>query len=221
MILRQSGIVGVVIAGAALAAAGVAAQVDLSKVARLRSPATLTEQAPATFRANFDTTKGAFVVEVTRDWAPLGADRFYNLVKNGFYDEVRFFRVIPGFMAQFGLHGNPAVNKAWSNQVMKDDPVKQGNQRGYVTFAHRGPNTRTTQLFINFRDNGASLNKQGFAAFGQIVSGMDVVDKLHSGYGEIYDRRDFELSRFESEGNAYLAKQFPQLDYIKSATIAK
>ena len=116
-------------------------------------PPVLTEQAPATFKANFDTSKGAFVIQVHRDWAPLGADRFYNLVKNGFYDDVRFFRVIPSFMAQFGIHGNPAVAKAWRGAQIKDDPVKQSNKRGYVTFATGGPNTRTTQVFINFGDN--------------------------------------------------------------------
>jgi peptidyl-prolyl cis-trans isomerase A (cyclophilin A) len=152
---------------------------------------------------------------VHRDWAPLGADRFYNLVKNGFYDDVRFFRVIPNFMAQFGMNGNPAVQKAWKNATLKDDPVKQGSRRGYVVFAHRGPNTRTTQLFINYRDNSASLNSQGFAAFGEVVSGMNVVDSIYSGYGE-----DPEQSLIDAQGNAYLQKQFPKLDYIKTATIA-
>ena len=135
------------------------------------------------FKANFDTSKGTFVIEVHRDWAPIGADRFYNLVKNGFYDDVRFFRVIPGFMAQFGIHGTPAVAKLWRPRAIKDDPVKQSNKRGYVTFATAGPNTRTTQLFINFGDN-AALDKQGFAPFGQVVTGMDVVDKIYNGYGE-------------------------------------
>jgi peptidyl-prolyl cis-trans isomerase A (cyclophilin A) len=196
-------------------------QPDLGKVAKLRTPATLTEQAPATFKANFDTSKGAFVIEVHRDWAPIGADRFYNLVKNGFYDDVRFFRVIPGFMAQFGIHGNPSVASAWRGAQIKDDPVKQGNKRGYVTFATGGPNTRTTQLFINFGDN-SSLDKTGFAAFGQVVSGMDVVDKIYSGYGEgAPGGKGPEQGRTQAEGNAYLNKDFPKLDYIKTATIAK
>src|ERR1700752_1195976 len=115
----------------------------------LANPAGLTEQAPATYKVKFDTSKGQFVVEITRAWAPKGADRFYNLVKNGFYDNVRFFRVISGFMVQFGIHGNPAVQAAWANAVIPDDPVRQGNQRGFVVFASRGPDTRTTQLFIN------------------------------------------------------------------------
>ena len=200
------------------AAAEAAGQVDLAK---LRNPAALAEQAPATFKANFDTTRGAFVIEVHRDWAPIGADRFYNLVKNGFYNDVRFFRVISGFMAQFGMHGTPAVQQAWQTARLKDDPVKQGSKRGYVVFAHAGPNSRTTQLFINFSDNSRSLDSQGFASFGQVTSGMDVVDKLHSGYGDGAPRgKGPEQGRIVAEGNAYLAKDFPNLDYIKSATIA-
>jgi peptidyl-prolyl cis-trans isomerase A (cyclophilin A) len=201
----------------AVASAGVTAQ-DAN---RLRFPEAFTEQAPATFRANFDTTKGTFVIEVHRDWAPIGADRFYNLVKGGFYNDVRFFRVISGFMAQFGMHGTPEVQRNWQGARLRDDPVKQGNSRGRIVFAHAGPNSRTTQVFINFRDNSASLNSQGFAAFGEVVSGMDVVDKLHSGYGDGPPQgRGPSQQRIATEGNAYLAKEFPQLDYIKSATIA-
>jgi peptidyl-prolyl cis-trans isomerase A (cyclophilin A) len=188
--------------------------------AALMSPAKLTEQAPATFRANFDTSKGTFVIEVNREWAPRGADRFYNLVKNGFYNDVRFFRVIAGFMGQFGIHGTPSIQAAWRNAQIQDDPVRQSNMRGYVTFATAGPNTRTTQLFINLANN-AALDKQGFAAFGQVVTGMDVVDQIYSGYGEGAPRgKGPDQSRIQSEGNAYLNKEFPRLDYIKSATIA-
>jgi peptidyl-prolyl cis-trans isomerase A (cyclophilin A) len=205
--------------GALVVAVSVAlgAQADKSK---LTNPSALTEQAPATFKANFVTTQGTFVITVTRSWAPIGADRFYNLVKNGFFDDIRFFRVVPGFMAQFGIHGTPAVSAAWQGARLKDDPVTKSNTRGMVTFATAGPNTRTTQLFINFGNN-ASLDKQGFAPFGEVTSGMDVVDKLFSGYGEIYKRSEFELPRYMSEGNAYMSKQFPKMDYIKSATIAK
>lgn len=214
----------IVIGVAALALAGtvaLAGQADLAKVAKLRNPAALTEQAPATFKANFETSKGTFVVEVQREWAPIGADRFYNLVANGFFDELRFFRVIEGFMAQFGIHGNPTVQSAWRNAQIKDDPVKQSNKRGYVVFATAGPNTRTTQLFINFGDN-TGLDKQGFAPFGQVVSGMDVVDKIYNGYGEGAPRgRGPDQGRIQMEGNAYLNKEFPRLDFIKSATIAK
>ncbi len=183
------------------------------KSAKLRNPATLTEQAPATYKVKFETSKGVFVVEVHRDWAPLGADRFYNLVKNGFYDDVRFFRVVPKFMVQFGIHGTPAVGTAWENARIKDDPVRESNKRGYVSFATAGPNTRTTQVFINFGDN-AGLDRQGFAPFGRVTSGMDVVDQIASEYGEKPDQRSIR-----SEGNTYLNKEFPRLDYIKTATI--
>ena len=203
--------------GVALVAASVFAQgsgVDLSK-AKLRTPAQLTEQAPEKFKAKFDTSKGAFVVEVHRDWAPKGADRFYNLVKNGFFDDTRFFRVVPDFMVQFGLNGDPNIQKSWSNASIPDDPKKQSNKKGYITFATRGANTRTTQLFINFKDN-AGLDRQGFAPFGEVVSGMDVVEKINSQYGE----RPVQGS-IQTEGNAYLNKEFPKLDYIKKATIEK
>lgn len=208
-------------AGLMLASAVVlSGQADDAKLRKLRFPAALTEQAPATFKANFDTSKGMFTIDVHRDWAPNGADRFYNLVKYGFYDDVRFFRVIDGFMAQFGIHGNPQIMSAWRSAQIKDDPVKQSNKRGYVVFATAGPNTRTTQLFINFGDNG-SLDRQGFAPFGTVSKGMDVVDKIYSGYGEGAPRgRGPEQGRLQSEGNAYLAKEFPKLDYIKTATIA-
>ena len=198
--------------------AGLLAQTDRSK---LRNPLALNEQAPATFKANFDTSKGTFVIDVHRDWAPQGADRFYNLVKNGFYDDVRFFRVISGFMAQFGIHGDPALASAWRSAQIKDDPVKQSNKRGFVTFATAGPNTRTTQLFINFGDN-AALDKQGFSPFGQVTTGMDVVDKIYNGYGEGAPRgKGPDQGRVQSEGNTYLTKEFPRLDYIKAATIGK
>ncbi|OLC42833.1 MAG: peptidylprolyl isomerase [Acidobacteria bacterium 13_1_40CM_65_14] len=181
----------------------------------MRTPAQLTEQAPEKFKAKFDTSKGAFVVEVHRDWAPKGADRFYNLVKNGFFDDTRFFRVVPDFMVQFGLNGDPNIQKNWANANIPDDPVKQSNKKGYITFATRGANTRTTQLFINFKDN-AGLDRQGFAPFGEVVSGMDVVEKINSQYGE----RPVQGS-IQTEGNAYLNKEFPKLDYIKKATIEK
>jgi peptidyl-prolyl cis-trans isomerase A (cyclophilin A) len=187
----------------------------------LKNPATLTEKAPDTFKVNVDTTKGAFVIEVTRAWAPNGADRFYNLVKNGFYDQVRFFRVIGGFMAQFGIHGDPVISAAWRSARIPDDPVKQSNKRGYVTFATAGPGTRTTQLFINLADN-RGLDAQGFAPIGRVVSGMNVVEKLYSGYGEgAPSGRGPEQGRLQTEGNAYLEKSFPKLDYIKTASIAK
>lgn len=179
------------------------------------------ETAPASYKVKFDTTKGPFVVQVTRDWAPLGADRFYNLVKSGFYDDVRFFRVVSGFMVQFGINGNPSVMAGWRDRPVKDDPVKQSNKRGYITFAMAGPNTRTSQVFINFVDN-TNLDQMGFAPFGRVISGMDVVDKLNAEYGEGAPRgRGPDQSRMQREGNAYLAKEFSRLDYIKKATIER
>jgi len=187
----------------------------------LANPAALTEQAPASYKVKFDTTKGRFVVQVSRAWAPLGADRFYNLVKNGFYDNVRFFRVISGFMVQFGINGDPKVMAAWRAAPLKDDPVAQSNKRGTITFATAGPNTRTSQVFINFSDN-SQLDGMGFAPFGRVVSGMDVVDKLNAEYGEGAPRgRGPDQSRMQREGNAYLTANFPRLDYIKKATIEK
>ena len=148
----------------------------------LKNPASLNEKAPATYKVRLDTSAGPVVIEVHRDWAPLGADRFYNLVKNGFYDNVRFFRVIPGFMAQGGMHGDPAIQALWGRNNINDDPVKQSNKRGYVTFAKTAaPNSRSTQIFINYADN-SSLDPQGFAPFGQVISGMEAVDKFES-YG--------------------------------------
>jgi cyclophilin family peptidyl-prolyl cis-trans isomerase len=189
--------------------------------ASLQTPAALTEKAPDTFKVNVDTSQGAFVVEVTRAWAPNGADRFYNLVKNGFFDNVRFFRVVGGFMAQFGIHGDPGISAVWRNARIPDDPVKQSNKRGYITFATAGPGTRTTQVFINLVDNG-TLDAQGFAAFGRVVSGMKVVDKLYDGYGEgAPSGRGPDQRRVQMEGNAYLEKSFPKLDYIKTASIAE
>jgi peptidyl-prolyl cis-trans isomerase A (cyclophilin A) len=150
---------------------------------------------------------------VHRAWAPKGADRFYNLVKNGFYDGCRFFRVVPGFMVQFGINGNPAIQSNWRNANITDDPVKESNKRGYVTFATGGPNTRTTQVFINFQNN-AGLDRQGFAPFGEVVTGMDVVDKINAQY-----REQPNQAQIQAQGNAYLNKSFPKLDYVKTATI--
>ena len=192
-----------------------------SQSANLASPAALREQAPPVYKAKFDTTKGVFVIEVTREWAPQGADRFYNLVKNGFYDNARFFRVISNFMVQFGINGDPAVAAAWRPARIPDDATKESNKRGYVTFATAGPNTRTTQVFINFKDN-SFLDGQGFAPFGQVITGMDVVDKFYAAYGEgAPSGIGPNQQRVQSEGNAYLTKDFPKLDFIKKATIAK
>jgi peptidyl-prolyl cis-trans isomerase A (cyclophilin A) len=187
----------------------------------LANPAALTEQAPASYKVKFDTTKGAFVIQVTRAWAPNGADRFYNLVKNGFYDDVRFFRVISGFMVQFGINGDPQLSARWRQAQIKDDPVTQSNKRGMITFATAGPNTRTTQVFINFADN-TNLDGMGFAPFGRIASGMNVVDAINAEYGEGAPRgRGPDQGKLQNEGNAYLAREFARMDYIKKATIEK
>lgn len=187
---------------------------------KLLDPSKLTAKAPDLFTVRFDTSKGPIDIEVHRDWAPKGADRFYNLVKNGFYDGARFYRVIPGFMAQFGFNGDPAVNAAWQTASIGDDPVKGTNTRGMVSFAMRGPDTRTTQLFINYADQNARLDGMGFSPFGKVVAGMEAADALYGGYGEgAPSGRGPDQGRISAEGNKYLNKDFPQLDYIKTAKI--
>jgi peptidyl-prolyl cis-trans isomerase A (cyclophilin A) len=176
-------------------------------------------QAPDSFRARFETSAGDFVIAVQRRWAPRGADRFYNLTRSGYYDGARFFRVVSGFMVQFGIHGDPPVAAAWREQRIPDDPVRRTNLRGMVSFATAGPGTRTTQVFINFGSNDR-LDAMGFAPFGQVVEGMDIVDRLYAGYGEGAPRgRGPDQSRIQTEGNAYLARAFPRLDYVKRAGI--
>ncbi len=193
----------------------------LAQSPNLANPAALTEQAPASYKVKFDTTKGAFVVQVNRAWAPNGADRFYNLVKNGFYDNVRFFRVISGFMVQFGINGDPQLSARWRAASIQDDPVTQHNTRGMITFATAGPNTRTTQVFINFADN-SQLDSMGFAPFGKVVTGMNVVDAINAEYGEGAPRgRGPDQGKLQSQGNAYLAREFSRMDYVKKATIEK
>jgi peptidyl-prolyl cis-trans isomerase A (cyclophilin A) len=188
----------------------------------LKNPAALKETAPAVYNAKFETSAGAFVVEAHRDWAPLGADRFYNLVKNGFYDNCRFFRVLANFMAQFGINGDPAVMSAWRGATIGIDPVKESNKRGYITYAMgRTPDTRTTQVFINYKDN-SFLDSQGFAPFGKITSGMDVVERLYAEYGEgAPNGKGPDQGRVQMEGNVYLTKDFAKLDYVRKATIEK
>jgi peptidyl-prolyl cis-trans isomerase A (cyclophilin A) len=203
--------------GSALA---VAVSVSLSPVSaatpeKLKDPSKLAEKAPATFKAKFDTTEGEFVIEVHREWAPHGADRFYNLVKSGYYDGVKFFRVVPGFVVQFGIHGDPAIAMKWLKSTVPDDKVVESNKKGYVTFAKGGPDSRSVQVFINFRDN-VNLDAQGFPPFGKVISGMDVVEKLYDGYGD--NLRNLQ-GRIADEGNAFLEKNYPELDGIKKATI--
>ncbi|MCK4303066.1 MAG: peptidylprolyl isomerase [Candidatus Eisenbacteria sp.] len=179
------------------------------------------QQAPKVFRAKFETSQGDFIFEVHRDWSPNGADRFYNLVRNGFYNECRFFRIIDNFMAQIGISGDPKLAALWRTAQIPDDPVKESNKRGYVSFATSGPNTRTTQFFINFKDN-SRLDGMGFSPFGKVIEGMDVVDDLYAGYGEGAPRgRGPEQGRIQKEGNTYLKKEFPKLDYVEKAIIVE
>jgi peptidyl-prolyl cis-trans isomerase A (cyclophilin A) len=185
----------------------------------LLQPETLRAKAPAEYEVKFVTTAGDFTVKVTRAWAPNGADRFYNLVRHHFYDGAAFFRVLPGFMAQFGLSAYPEVSKVWENATIKDDPIVQSNHRGFVSFATAGPNTRTTQAFINYGNNEA-LDKSGFSAFAVVTDGMEVVDKLYNGYGEgAPDGHGPSQDLIGSRGRAYLEKNFPKLDSIRSATL--
>jgi peptidyl-prolyl cis-trans isomerase A (cyclophilin A) len=186
----------------------------------LLAPEKAAEKAPDVYKARFSTTKGDFVVEVNRAWAPNGADRFYSLVKVGYFNDVAFFRAIQGFMVQFGIHGRPEVSARWREARIPDDPaVGQSNARGMVTFATAGPNTRTTQIFINYGNN-AMLDGMGFTPFGKVLSGMEALDALHKGYGDGPPQGiGPDQGRFQAQGNAYLKAEYPQLDYIKTATL--
>ena len=186
----------------------------------LLDPKVATEEAPARFRAKFETTRGAFVVEVERAWAPVGADRFFNLVRCGFFDGASFFRVVPGFVAQFGLSGDSRVNGAWADATIPDDPAKESNRAGTIAFAKTDvPHSRTTQVFLNLADN-ARLDPMGFAPFGRVVEGMDVVQKLYDGYGDTAPRGEGpDAQAIASLGDAYLKREFPKLDAIERATV--
>jgi peptidyl-prolyl cis-trans isomerase A (cyclophilin A) len=174
---------------------------------------------PDQYRVKLDTSKGPVMIEVTRDWAPRGADRFYELVKSGFYDEARFYRVVPKFVVQFGVNKDPKVSALWSQLKIVDDPVKQSNKRGMVSFATDGPNTRTTQLFINLADN-PNLDGRRFAPFGKVVEGMETVDNFYKVYGEMPPRGNGpDGNKIEAMGNEYLQRNFPRLDYIKTARV--
>ncbi|MDE2676398.1 MAG: peptidylprolyl isomerase [Gemmatimonadota bacterium] len=187
----------------------------------LLTPDSLTATAPDVFQARFETTKGDFVIEVHREWSPNGADRFYNLVVNGFYDDVRFFRVIAGFVAQFGIHGDPEVSAAWRGKTIADDPVTQSNTRGFVTYAMGGPDTRTTQIFINYGDN-SRLDEMGFSPFGQVIEGMEVADAIYSGYGDFQPRGNApDGASMQTRGNEYLRADYPNLDFVRRARIVQ
>jgi len=175
------------------------------------------QQAPDKYRVKVETTQGDFVISVDRKLAPFGADRFYSLVKSGFYNDVIFFRAVEGFVVQFGISGDPAQSKIWSDAVIKDDPVKASNTAGTITFATSGPNSRTTQLFINLGDN-TRLDELGFAPFGKVTEGFEIVKKLHTGYGEQPSRYQAQI---RERGNKFLTEYFPKLDRIKKATVIK
>jgi peptidyl-prolyl cis-trans isomerase A (cyclophilin A) len=188
----------------------------------LLAPEKAVAKAPETFKVRFVTTKGEFVMEGHRSWSPRGADRFYNMVRAGFFKDVAFFRAIEGFMVQFGIHGSPEVAAKWRAANIDDDAsAGKPNGRGYVSFAMAGPNTRTTQMFINYKDN-SRLDSMGFTPFAQVVQGMEVVYKLYKGYGESAPNgQGPDQGRVQREGNAYLKKDFPMLDYVKSAALVK
>lgn len=179
--------------------------------------------APKKFKVKLETSKGDVIIEVTRAWAPNGADRLYELVQAKFYDDCRFYRVAPGWVVQWGLSGDPQTSAKWKNARIQDDPVKQSNTRGRVSFAMGRPNTRTTQLFINFADNSSKLDAKGFAPIGEVIEGMDIVDSFNAEYGDLPERggKGPNQGRVEKEGNAYLNKEFPKLDFIKTARIVK
>jgi peptidyl-prolyl cis-trans isomerase A (cyclophilin A) len=188
----------------------------------LLDPTLAKEKAPELYRVNMETTAGNFVIEVHREWAPRGADRFFNLVKIGYFDNVAFFRVLAGFMAQAGMHGDPAISRIWLSSRIQDDPVRQSNTQGMVTFAMGGqPNTRSAQIFINYGDN-AYLDASGFAPFGKVVEGFESVKNLYSGYGEGEPNGNGPAqAKLYRRGNQYLKAEFPKLDYIQKATIVE
>lgn len=197
-----------------LAACGPGAQVE-QKAEAPKAP----RKPPDQYRVKFETTKGDFIVEVYRDWAPRGADHFFELVEAKFYDGVRFHRVVRGFVCQFGINGNPKTQQLWSTLQIPDDPVKEKNRKGTIAYAMRGPNTRTTQVFINLRDN-LDLDKSGFAPFGKVVEGMEVVESLYYSYGEVAPRGGGpDPTQIELQGNQYLDRQFPRLDSIQRAVV--
>jgi peptidyl-prolyl cis-trans isomerase A (cyclophilin A) len=206
----------------ALAMAGCSSSTKTEK-AEEKAPEPKTLQAPEKFHVKFETTKGDFIMEVVRDWAPRGADRFYELIQGKFYDGSRFFRVRPGFIVQFGISKNPKMSELWRQLKMPDDPVKQHNRRGYVSYAMAGPGSRTTQIFVNLADNAQRLDGSGFAPFARVVEGMDVIDKLYASYGEVQALGGGgpDSQKIEAMGEEYLDRSYPRLDKINQATIVE
>ena len=200
---------------AAFAMSSAVAQDKDEKKKEDKLPARKTPKAPDKYQVKFKTSQGEVLIDVTREWAPLGADRFHEAVSKGFYDKCRFFRVLPGFVVQFGINGDPEVQQHWGQAKIKDDPVKKSNERGTLVFATAGPDTRTTQMFINYKDN-AFLDRMGFAPLGKVVKGMDVVEKINAEYGQKPNQ-----SYIQQDGNKYLEEEFPRLDLIEKATIVK
>jgi peptidyl-prolyl cis-trans isomerase A (cyclophilin A) len=197
-------------------------QAETARISPLLTPgsAQMNRTAPERFRVRLATSEGDIVLEIRRSWAPKGVDRFYNLVANGFYDRCRFFRVVKDWVVQFGLHGDPRIGARWEETQIEDDPVAIPNHKGTLAFATAGPRTRTTQIFINLKDNSAELDARGFSPFARVVEGQGVVDSLYGGYGEGPPGGNGpDQERIAKEGNAYLAKEFPNLDYIEKATI--
>jgi peptidyl-prolyl cis-trans isomerase A (cyclophilin A) len=204
----------------ALALAGCSASNESRKEAQSAPAAAKPEKAPDVYHVQLDTSKGPIDLEIHRDWAPRGADHFYELVSSGFFDDSRFFRVVRDFVVQFGINGDPQTNQLWSAGALPDDPPKEHNVKGTLTFATRGPNTRTTQLFINLADNRKSLDGRGFTPIGKVAAGMDVVESLYSFYGDMPPAgQGPDPSLIQQQGNSYLENRFPRLDFIKKAVI--
>jgi peptidyl-prolyl cis-trans isomerase A (cyclophilin A) len=219
--VTMRGINGLILGAAACLALAGCSSPSREEAKKAEAPAAAkSDKAPDVFTVNLDTSKGPVAIEVHRDWAPIGADHFYSLVKTGFFNNARFFRVVRDFVVQFGIAADPKTNALWESAELKDDPVKQHNVRGTLVFATRGPNTRTTQMFINLKDNTADLDGQGFAPIGDVISGMDVVERFYSSYGDMPPMGSGpDPQQISSRGNEYLESRFPRLDYIKKAAI--
>jgi peptidyl-prolyl cis-trans isomerase A (cyclophilin A) len=211
----------VLLASIALALAGCSSTTETPKKAEGKAAPKKADKAPEKFNVKFETSKGDIVMEVVREWAPRGADRFYELIQEGFFDGSRFFRVRPKFVVQFGINKDPKISELWRQMKMPDDPVKQKNARGFVSYAKDGPGSRTTQIFINLADNSKRLDSAGFAPFARVVAGMDVVDKLYASYGEMQSLGGGgpDPQKIEALGEEYLERTYPRLDKIAKATV--